>query len=303
MINISNQASKFCCLVLILAISTLLVGCFLDGKGRAGPRPSAPYGAQQLPINGWKADAFPGLACPSDQISLKWNVADPFCGGTVTSCQTLTVTDSEGLLGSGYTSREVTGTYENGSVSSLDSWSGAGPIFTFSVTPDDPDALTWTDRLSQVQIVQNPPVPAASPSFTATSVCDPRSGRWSLVDFRLDMRSDEFINSTRGLGACVRITSVCYNGSGTVSYDPIIVSVIGGGGMASRTLSPGDCVDGLNLEPDLHYQVVPDPSNLILDRMGGSCVESSTDDPLTPAPEIDLIFSLRCDTTLDECLD
>lgn len=282
---------------LLLSLSS----CFLDGAGRAGPRPSSPYGAQQLPTNGWKADAFPGFACPADNISLKWDVADPFCRDTGPSCQTLTVTDSEGLLGTGYTSRELTGTYENGSVSDLDSWSGAGPMFTFSVTPDSPTALTWDDRVSQVQIVQNPPAPAASPTFSATSVCDPVSGSWSLVDFRLDMQSDAFINSTKGLGPCVRITSVCYNGSGTVSYDPIIVSVVGGGAMAARTLSRGDCVDGLNLRPDLHYQVVPDPSIPLLERMGGACVAGSTNNPLTPAPEIQLVFSLGCDTTLDEC--
>lgn len=293
-------------LVLIIVSCPLLLSlssCFLEGAGRAGPRPSSPYGTQQLPTNGWKADAFPGFACPADTISLKWDVADPFCRDGVSSCQTLTVTDTEGLLGTGYTSRELTGTYENGSVSRLDSWSGVGPMFTFSVTPDSPTALTWDDRQSQVVIVQNPPVPAASPSFSATSVCDPVSGRWSLVDFRLDMRSEKFIDETKGLGPCVRITSVCYNGSGTVSYDPIIVSVVGGGGMASRTLSRGDCVDGLNLRPDLHYQVVPDPSIPLLERMGGACVEGSTDTPLAEPPEIELVFSLRCDSTLDECMN
>ena len=284
----------------VLFMTFLLSSCFLDGKGRAGPRPSAPFGDQQVIDNAWRADAFPALACPADNISLKWDVGDPLCGGTEPECQTLSVTDSEGLLDPPFTSRQLTGTHVNGSVSDLDGWSGVGPIFTFSVAPDSPSALGWNDRLSQVLIVQNPPATAAEVTFSATSVCDPVSNRWSLVDFRLDMDSQSFIDSTRGLGSCVRITSVCYDGTGSVRYDPVVVSLVGGG-MASATLSPGGCIDGISLLPNLHYQVAPDPSVPIIDRMGGSCVEGMPTDPITEQPSIELRFSLRCDTELTEC--
>lgn len=288
--------------ITVIIFSFIMSGCPLQGQGRAGPRPGSPYSAEQLPINGWKADAFPGLACPSDNIALKWDVGNPFCGDTGPSCQTLTVIDSEGLLGTGYTSRELIGIHVNGSVSDLESWSGVGPRFTFSVAPDDPRALKWDDRVSQVLIVQNPPR-VALPS-SAGSVCDPISERWSLVDFRLDMTSEGFINSTKGLGPCVRITSICYNGSATVSYDRIVVSVVGGGPMASATLSrESRCVDGLNLPPDLHYKVEPDPTIPLLERMGGSCVSGESNNPLTAQPMIELAFTLGCNTTSDECTD
>jgi hypothetical protein len=96
---------------------------------------------------------------------------------------------------------------------------------------------------------------------------------------------------------------VCYmpSSSSSLRYDPIIASLVGGTGMTSRTLSIGDCVDGISLRPDLHYQVVPDPSVILLDRFGGSCVEGRMDNPITEPPFIKLQFTLCCNTTLDEC--
>jgi len=104
-------------------------------------------------------DAFPGFACPADNITLQWNVGDPMCtAGTGPSCQTLNVTDNLGLLTPPFTSRELAGSHVNGSVGSLgSSWSGANPVFTFSVAHDDPGDPGWVDRVSEVQMVQNPP--------------------------------------------------------------------------------------------------------------------------------------------------
>lgn len=277
-------------------------------KGGLAPertaRPSTPVG-EQGPPGSWSADAFPDFACPADNITLQWNVGDPMCtAGTGPSCQTLTVTDNLGLLTPPFTSRELAGTHVNGSVGSLgSSWSGANPIFAFSVAHDDSSDLGWVDTSSEVVIVQNPPTAPIAQTFAATSVCNPINGRWSLTEFRLDIASPSFIAETKGLGPCVRITSVCYmpSSSGSVRYDPIIASLVGGTGMTSRTLSIGDCVDGISLRPDLHYQVVPDPSVILLERFGGSCVEGTMDNPITEPPFIELQFTLRCNTTLDEC--
>ena len=87
----------------------------------------------------------------------------------------------------------------------------------------------------------------------------------------------------------------------SVTYDPIVISLVGGGPMATRTLARGDCANGLNLPPDLHYQVVPDSSVLILETTYGVCVEGRTTDPPVPPPFIELQFTLQCDTTLPEC--
>jgi len=71
--------------------------------------------------------------------------------------------------------------------------------------------------------------------------------------------------------------------------------------MASATLALGECVDGLSLRPDFEYQLVPDPSVVLLDRLGGSCVEGRMDNPMTEPPFIELLFTLGCDTRLEEC--
>lgn len=300
-----NQNTTYLLIISFLLICPLLSSCLLDRSGLAPPSPpraGTPIGTTGVP-GSWGASAFPGFACVADNISLEWNVGDPMCPtGTGPSCQTLTISDSLGLLNPPFTSRDQTGTHINGNVASLgSSWSGANPVFTFAVTSDIAGDPGWTDITSEIQMIQNPPAPPLAQQFAATSVCNPASRRWSLVDFRLDMSSPAFIDSTRGLGPCVRITSVCYMpGSGSVGYDPIIVSLIGGA-MPSVTLSRGECIDGINLPPDLHYQVVPDSSVPIIERMGGACVEGTTADPITPAPYIELQFTLRCDTELPAC--
>ena len=303
-----NKHSIFA-VVFVSLVTLTLNSCFLD---RSGGGVSTPTGPQRVgtPIgtegvaNSWSASAFPGYACPADNITFEWNVGDPMCPtGTGPSCQTLTVMDNLLVLAP-FTSRNLIGSQSYGSISSIDSWSGANPVLTFSVTHDDPSDPGWRNISSEVQIVQNPPAPPMAQTFTATSVCNPISGRWDLTDFRLDMDSPSFIQSTRGLGACVRITSVCYMprpGSGSLSYDPIIVSLVGGGPMATSTIARGGCVDGLNLRPNLHYQVIPDPSTPLIETMGGPCIEGIADDPTVEPPFIELQFTLRCDTNLPEC--
>ncbi len=301
-----SRSFNFMLPISVLFFCLVLSSCFLERGGLAPARtirPSSPVG-EEGPPGSWSADAFPGYACPADNITLQWDVGDPLCGAAGTSCQTLSVTDSLGLLTPPFTSRDLTGTHVNGSAASLgSSWSGANPVFTFSVAHDDATDPGWTDATSEVVIVQNPPVAPIAQTFAVTSVCNPTNGRWSLTDFRLDMAHPDFIDATKGLGSCVRITSVCYmpSSSGSLRYDPIIASLVGGGPMASSTLALGECVDGLSLRPDLEYQVQPDPSVILLDRFGGSCVEGMADNPLTEPPFIELQFTLRCDTTLDEC--
>ena len=160
----------------ILILSLYLCGCHLETRGIAPARtirPSSPVG-EEGPPGSWSADAFPGYACPADNITLQWNVGDPMCpAGTGPECQTLTITDNLGLLTPPYTSRDLTRTHINGSISALSGWSEANPVFTFSVVHDDPTDPGWTDANSEVVIVQNPPVEPVARNFKVFSAaCD-----------------------------------------------------------------------------------------------------------------------------------
>ena len=310
--NPNVQKFKHVFLIIGLIITMILNSCSIE-KHAIDPREEDPfYDPIELPpresgegdLGTWTAAAFPGYACPEDNITFEWNVGDPRCAaGPRTSCQTLTVTDNLTVL-EPFTSRELFGTQSYGTVSSIDSWSGEDVQFSFSVAHDDPEDPGWITINDEVVIIRKPPAPTTGRNFNISAVCNPDIGRWSLTDFRLNMGREPFIEATGGLGPCVRINSVCYNGEGTVKYNPIIVSIINpatGDSVASRTLSRGECVESIILKPDVNYQVVPDPSNPIISTMGGNCVEGSTADPVTPAPYITLQFSLTCDTTLPEC--
>ena len=313
--NVKNLYEvRFCFLFIIFVLTILALGsCRIKSNATYSPRkpesfhdPIAlpPPDSGEVDYNTWRAAAFPGFACPDDNITFEWSVGNPRCdAGPRTSCQTLTVSDNLAVL-EPFTSRDLSGTQSYGSVSSIDSWSGEDVQFTFSVAHDDPDDAGWISTNDEVVIIRKPPGTPTGQDFNVTAVCNADSGRWNLTDFRLNMGREPFIEATGGLGHCVRINSLCYNGEGSVNYNPIIVSIINpatGEAVNSRILSRGDCVDGIILKPDLIYQVVPDPSNPIISTTGGNCIYGSTSDPATPAPYITLEFSLTCDTTLPEC--
>ncbi|GJM15045.1 MAG: hypothetical protein DHS20C13_03720 [Thermodesulfobacteriota bacterium] len=288
--------------VLFLSLSS----CLLDRSGLAPAptiRPSSPVG-EEGPPGSWSADAFPGYACPADNITLEWNVGDPMCPtGTGPSCQTLTATDTLGLLTPPFTSRDLTGTHVNGSVSSLGtSWSGANPVFTFSVAHDDASDPGWNDATSEVVIVQNPPADPIAVNFKAFSTgCDGALG-WRLSQYRLDMTQQDFIDATKGFGDCVRITSVCYlpNEASAKRPNPVIVSLVGGGPMATSTLSLGECVDGFSIGTDVAFDV--QPATPVIPTHEGNCIEGDVAGaPVTAPPFTQLLLTFGCDTTLDEC--
>lgn len=295
----------FVLIILSFPLLLSLSSCFLDGKGRAPTRSirtSSPIG-QPGPAGSWSADAFPGFACPADNITLKWNVGDPHCRpGMGPSCQTLTVVDSLDLLEPYFTSRELSGSYENGSVSGLRIWNGRDPIFLFSVIHDDASDPGWQDWFSQVVIVQGPPEAPTTQDFDAiATTCDGPLG-WRLDNFRLDMTHESFIDSTKGLGDCVRIVSVCYRpvpDSGAETPDAIVVSVVGDPRMRATTLPRGSCVFELNLPPDLAYDVRP--ASAPIPTHEGMCDGEGTGIVGAEPPFIRLQFGLSCDTTLDEC--
>lgn len=296
---------------LLLAVFVLLSwiglsGCFLaPPTGNISTRPSTQIG-EDIPFGSWGASAFPGYACPADNITLEWNAGNPLCpAGTGPSCQELSVTDNVGLLTPPFTSRDLIGTHVNGSISGLSGWSGANPEFTLSVVHDDPADPGWVNATSEVEIVQNPPAVAITRNFKVVSaLCDGNLG-WSLTQYRLDMASEDFLKATRGFGGCVRITSVCYlpNDPQAKRPSPIIVSLVGGGPMTATTLSLGECRDGLNLKTDLAYDVQPAPSATVFPRQEGSCVEGMTDNPITDPPFTQLLFTFGCDTTSEECMN
>jgi len=294
---------------LFVVFSFLLISlssCHLETSGIAPPpviRPSSPVG-DEGPPGSWSADAFPGYACPADNIRLQWNVGDPLCPeGTGPSCQTLTVTDTIGLLAPPFTSRDLAGTHLNGSIASLgSSWSGADPVFTFSVAHDDATDPGWTDATSEVVIVQNPPVEPVARNFKVFSAaCDGALG-WRLSQYRIDMTRPDFIETTKGLGDCVRIVSVCYlpNDAQAKRPNPVIVSLVGGGPMTTTTLSLGECADGFSLRPDLAYDVYP--ATPVIPRHEGNCVPGDVEgEPVTDPPFTQLLFTFACDTNLPEC--
>ena len=294
---------NFLLIILIATIPLMLSACRVPRGGLRIKRPSIPVGEPESPGT-WSADAFPGYACSADNITLKWNVGDPLCSdGAGPSCQTLKVDDNLGLLTPPFISRELAGTHTNGSVSTLGSgWSGANPVFTFSVAHDDVTDPGWIDATSEVVMVQNPPAEPIARNFKIfSSICDGTLG-WRLSQFRLDMGNQAFIDATKGLGPCVRITSVCYlpNDPAAKRPNPVVVSLVGGGPMAASTLSLGECVDGLSLKPDLAYDVQPLTPPIPVHE--GNCVPGDVEgEPVTDPPFTQLLFTFGCDTTLDEC--
>jgi len=125
---------------------------------------------------------------------------------------------------------------------------------------------------------------------------------WRLNQYRLDMTQQDFIDATKGLGDCVRITSVCYlpNDSQAKRPNPVIVSLVGGGPMTATTLSLGECRDGLSLTPDLAYDV--QPATPVIPMHEGNCIEGDVAGaPVTDPPFTQLLFTFGCDITLDEC--
>lgn len=265
--------------------------------------PEEHEGSRDSDIGTWSAAALPGYACLADNITLQWNVGDPLCPvGTGPSCQTLNVTDNMGLLDPPYSSRELTGSHFNGSVSSIDDWSGVNPFFTFSVVHDRPGDPGWINATSEVVIVQNPPAEPVARNFRVFSAgCDGDLG-WKINQYRLDMTEPEFIEATKGLGPCVRITSVCYlpNDPEAKRPNPVIVSLVGGGPMAATTLSLGECADGLSLRPDLAYDV--QPATPLVEWHEGNCIEGDVEgEPITDPPFTQLLFTFGCDTRIDGC--
>jgi hypothetical protein len=308
-----NKYNKAIAAILIVIVCFSLNGCILQGTGGLSSRPSHPIGEQGHDLT-WGADAFPGYACPADNITLQWNVGDPQCPvGMGPSCQTLTVDDNLGLLTPNFTSPDLAGQASAGSVSSLASWGGRSPAFSFSVTHDDPNAdliFGWDDRLSQVEIIQTPGH-TIEKVFRPGSACNqnPTSCKWRLDQYRLDMKDQSFINSTRGLGGCVRVTSICYrpivNTPGEQRPHKIAISVIDSG--ETRLLGEIEflqCIENISLGPDLEYIVQPvdDPGVAAFPEQGRCCEGSGPGGSLiTPQPFIQLLFTLGCDTVSEEC--
>lgn len=284
-----------------------LSGCLLERGGLAPDptiRPSSPVG-EEGPPGSWSADAFPGYACPVDNISLSWDVGDPQCDTAGTSCQTLSATDNLGLLTPPFSSRDLTGTHLNGSVADLgSSWSGADPVFTFSVAHDNPADPGWVDATSEVVIVQNPPAEPIARNFKVFSTgCDGTLG-WRLSHYRLDMTQQDFIDETKGFGDCVRITSVCYlpNETNAKRPNPVIVSLVGGGPMATTTLSLGECADGFSIRTGVAFDV--HPATPVIPAHEGNCIEGDVAGaPVTEPPFTQLLLTFGCNTTLDECVN
>ena len=317
-INLNTQIFMLIIAGSVLFIATSLSSCTLPLSGLpaegSAPGPTQPP-RQVRPLgteitNTWSAAAYPGFACSADNINIDWDVGDPMCAsGSGPSCQTLTVRDDVRLLSTPFTSRELTGSHNIGSPASIASWSGIDPVFTFSVAHDDPSDRGWTDIRTLVDIVHNPPATPTVEAFSLGALCDVVSGQWSLSDYRLDMSSESFINQTRGLGSCVRITSVCYTPgtTATIPYDRINLTFIAPTPIPIPPITLGidECADGLNLPPDIAYRVTPADQPPGVVRLTGRCRQNfsptSAPDPLTPAPLTVLEFTFGCDTTLPEC--
>jgi len=313
----NNLYSKSIAAVLIVFVCIILNGCPLLGTGTLSSRPSHPIGEVISPrFPSWGADAFPSIACRTDNITLKWDVGDPLCHtGSGPRCQTLAVEYNLSSTNPFFTSTELAGETSVGSVASTGSRTSESPTFTFSVTHNaaNSDLIGWDDRISQVLLLRSGNT-LREPYYPG-SACNERC-KWKLDEYRLDMKDQTFINSTRGLGGCVRITSICYNPDtvlvpGEQTPEKIVIDIIEDG--VSRRLGEfdrGDCMEDIYLSPDLLYVVSPvlDPGMAfdllpIVQESSQCCdLEDITEGiEITPQPVIELRFRLRCDTDSDEC--
>lgn len=294
--------------VFLIIVCICLNGCILQGTGGLSSRPSHPIGEQGHDLT-WAADAFPGYACPNDDIVLKWNVGDPKCPERMgPECQTLRVVSNVGFPE--FTSTSLSGEHSVGSVSNIEGWAGTNPSFTFSVTHHDRDAdilFGWDNRTSYVEIIPNP-TSSIIKEFSPGSACNNISCMWRLDEYRLDMEEQSFINSTKGLGNCIRIASICYKSSsidqGEQRPGGIDISVIESGEVRHLgSLEYRECIENLNLRPNLEYIVNPDSRIPLMPRETGTCCDSPAPggSVLTPHPFIDLEFTLTCDSVSDEC--
>ena len=314
---------RYRCIYMLLAVLSLAAfsSCSVS-TGAIPPREDDPlYDPPPLPseepvpgsAESWAADAYPGYACPADQITLRWNYEE--AGGCTDSsdCNTMTATDSVGLMSTAFTTRQAIGSQVVGSIRDnigVDSWSGINPEFTFSLTLDDPLLPGIENRQSVVNIAQNPPEEPVAGNFNIPAVCGARSGQWNLGRYLLNMESETFLEATRGFGGCVRITCISYMPDpadpGVRRPNPIVVTFIDDdSGAGPFTLTMGDTQCGLNLKTDISIEVrpevIPEP------RLEGRCrleegdIDGTDPGVLTAQPYTQLLLTFGCDTTMDEC--
>ena len=268
--------------------------------------PSSPY--HETTNSTWGADAFPGYACVDDSISFQWQTDPAGECESIDDCYFLIVTDNLGLLtddldilgGTGYINRDTNGFHLNGKIADLPeaSWSGANPIFTFNVTNNAflPTEIGFEPRISEVQIVQNPPAEPFEQPFLIPSVCT-STNQWDLGEFALNTFGLEFTQETKGFGRCVRVVSICY----IPPVDPgaqypmqIDLTIETESGIETPVrLSRGGCIEGRNLKATTIYRVqqVPPPALRYVGVCNSSGTELEGSGETTEPPFIELQFT------------
>lgn len=253
----------------ILALSVVLYGCFVDRSGTAPP-----------PRTNWTALAQPGVVCPADDITLVWDLGSFSCPGGSGSCNTLTITDGQGVLPAPFTSTRGSGTHSIGTVErTVD--------FIFSVESGTPGTF-WATKNSLVQVIGRPGPATRNWTSNFEAVCE--RGRYNLDKYLLDMTDPAYTRSFGGFGGCVKIKEICNE-----LYEEFIV-YSRDGSLPAHTLRRGECVTDLNLNTDLQLIVeFPPGPRLELGDICPSSVEGS------PVPEISVRMDIHCNIERDEC--
>jgi len=264
-------------------------GCFVERSGSGRPR-SAPS---------WEAQTTPGIACPQDDVTVTWDVGTVTCPErTGPDCVTFTTTDSAGLLTPPFSRMALTGSEVIGQFT-------ADTLFTMDVTHISSGDVGWVQRRSDLKIAT--PTTALRQQFGFASDCNPRTNRYDISRFTLNMRNADFVASTRGFGNCVRIVDIC-NIPDSVTRNPgtaITISTVGDSSLPPTRINLGECassyIGSLNLTTDKFYQASPESVGLNPDIMSGVCRSEETTNPADPRPIIDVLFVLSCDTLDEGC--
>lgn len=285
-----TKFSSYEVLAFIFITTFIIIGpsCFLHGAG-TGPRPAT----------SWTALSTPGFACPQDDITVTWDVGTVTCPERAgPNCVTFTATDTVGLVSPPFSRMALSGSEVIGQFNT-------DTTFIFNVTHVSPSDAAWSQRSTDLKVAT--PTSTLSQQFGFGAVCNPRTNRYDLSRFTLDMTNTSFLNATRGFGNCMRIVDICNipDSARRNPGGPITILTVGDASLPPTRIRLGECVSSyigsLNLTTDKYYEAYPESIDLNPDIMSGVCVSEEVTNPADPKPIIDVLFILSCDTEAEGC--
>ena len=294
--RLDTLAREGALLFLLFCLLLQYGGCFLDTSTIELPRSRGE----------WTAKATPGIVCPTDDITVSWDVGRVNCGaGRGDSCQIFTALHNGEQI--------IDSTYRTGS-ENLGTFDTRNQVFRFNTVPDPVllrdgpiSPFAWEIKDDFVRVLTSP-TDGESESATAVASCVPSpvdlSFRvWNLDRYSVDLGTEEFIARTKGYGDCVSIVRIVRS---TIAGDNIgdlpVLITSSDGSLNSRRLEPGGIIDSINLPNDVRFDIEVE-SGVVPFRQGGPCErgfevgEGGTE----TTPVFEVIFSVACDVGRDEC--